>query len=71
MPGSPARPHGVVLQKFAARLSPGNVGTFISPKRLRTASILVIAKTFPLSHIVESFGYLESNQQIGKIVVTV
>jgi NADPH:quinone reductase-like Zn-dependent oxidoreductase len=31
----------------------------------------VIAKTFPLSHIVEAFAYLESNQQIGKIVVTV
>jgi len=31
----------------------------------------VIAKTFPLAQIVESHRYLESNQQIGKIVVTV
>jgi NADPH:quinone reductase-like Zn-dependent oxidoreductase len=31
----------------------------------------VIAKTFPLSEIVEAHRYLESNQQIGKIVVTV
>lgn len=31
----------------------------------------VIAKTFPLSQIVESHRYLESNQQVGKIVVTV
>lgn len=31
----------------------------------------VIAKTFPLSEIVESHRYLESNQQIGKIVVEV
>lgn len=31
----------------------------------------VIAKTFPLSQIVEAHRYLESNQQIGKIVVTV
>jgi NADPH:quinone reductase-like Zn-dependent oxidoreductase len=31
----------------------------------------VIAKTFPLSEIVASHRYLESNQQIGKIVVTV
>jgi NADPH:quinone reductase-like Zn-dependent oxidoreductase len=31
----------------------------------------IIAKTFPLSDIVEAHRYLESNQQIGKVVVTV
>ena len=31
----------------------------------------VIAKTFPFAEIVEAHRYLESNQQIGKIVVTV
>jgi NADPH:quinone reductase-like Zn-dependent oxidoreductase len=31
----------------------------------------IIAKTFPLGQIVEAHRYLESNQQIGKIVVTV
>ncbi|MGE5248071.1 MAG: zinc-dependent alcohol dehydrogenase family protein [Verrucomicrobiota bacterium] len=31
----------------------------------------VIAKTFPLDQIVEAHRYLESNQQVGKIVVTV
>jgi NADPH:quinone reductase-like Zn-dependent oxidoreductase len=31
----------------------------------------VIARTFPLARIVEAHRYLESNQQIGKIVVTV
>ncbi len=31
----------------------------------------VIAKTFPLVEIVEAHRYLESNQQVGKIVVTV
>lgn len=31
----------------------------------------VISKTFPLEQIVEAHRYLESNQQIGKIVVTV
>ncbi|MGQ0633106.1 MAG: zinc-dependent alcohol dehydrogenase family protein [Planctomycetaceae bacterium] len=31
----------------------------------------VIAKTFPLAEIVEAHRYLESNQQVGKIVVTV
>jgi len=31
----------------------------------------VIAKTFPFAQIVEAHRYLESNQQIGKVVVTV
>lgn len=31
----------------------------------------IVAKTFPLDQIVEAHRYLESNQQIGKIVVTV
>jgi NADPH:quinone reductase-like Zn-dependent oxidoreductase len=31
----------------------------------------IIAKTFPLEDIVAAHRYLESNQQIGKIVVTV
>jgi NADPH:quinone reductase-like Zn-dependent oxidoreductase len=30
----------------------------------------VIVKTFPLEQIVDAHRYLESNQQIGKIVVT-
>jgi NADPH:quinone reductase-like Zn-dependent oxidoreductase len=31
----------------------------------------IVAKTFPLDQIVEAHRYLESNQQVGKIVVTV
>ncbi len=31
----------------------------------------VIAKTFPLEQIVEAHRYLESNEQIGKIIVTI
>jgi NADPH:quinone reductase-like Zn-dependent oxidoreductase len=31
----------------------------------------LIAKTFPLDQIVEAHRYLESNQQVGKVVVTV
>jgi NADPH:quinone reductase-like Zn-dependent oxidoreductase len=31
----------------------------------------VIAKTFPLEQIVEAHRFLESNEQFGKIVVTV
>jgi NADPH:quinone reductase-like Zn-dependent oxidoreductase len=30
-----------------------------------------IAKTFPFAHTVEAYKYLESNQQIGKVVITV
>jgi NADPH:quinone reductase-like Zn-dependent oxidoreductase len=31
----------------------------------------IIAKTFPLEQIVEAHRFMESNQQIGKIVVTI
>jgi len=31
----------------------------------------VIAKTFPFDQIVEAHRYLEANEQIGKVVVTV
>ena len=31
----------------------------------------LVARTFPLDQIVEAHRYLESNQQIGKVVVTV
>jgi NADPH:quinone reductase-like Zn-dependent oxidoreductase len=31
----------------------------------------IVAKTFPLHQIVEANRYLESNQQVGKVVVTV
>jgi NADPH:quinone reductase-like Zn-dependent oxidoreductase len=31
----------------------------------------VVAKTFPLNQIVEAHRYLESNEQIGKVVITV
>jgi NADPH:quinone reductase-like Zn-dependent oxidoreductase len=53
------------------------------PKRLERAKVFIngglaegslkpiIAKTFPLEAIVEAHRYLESNQQIGKVVVTV
>ncbi len=53
------------------------------PKRLERAKLFIneglaegslkpiVAKTFPLEQIVEAHRYLESNQQIGKVVVTV
>jgi NADPH:quinone reductase-like Zn-dependent oxidoreductase len=30
-----------------------------------------IAKTFPLDQVIEAYRYLESNQQVGKVVITV
>jgi NADPH:quinone reductase-like Zn-dependent oxidoreductase len=30
-----------------------------------------IAKTFPFAQSVEAYRYLESNQQVGKVVITV
>lgn len=39
----------------------------LSSKKLKP----IIAKTFPLEQIVEAHRYLESNQQFGKIIVTV
>ena len=30
-----------------------------------------IAKTFPLAQSAEAYQYLESNQQVGKVVITV
>jgi NADPH:quinone reductase-like Zn-dependent oxidoreductase len=30
-----------------------------------------IAKTFPFTQTVEAYRYLESNQQVGKVVITV
>ena len=53
------------------------------PKRFARAKIFVeeglregwlapiIAKTFPFDQIVEAHRYLEGNEQIGKVVVTV
>ena len=52
-----------------ARLERGKqfVNEGLAEGRLRP----IIAKTFPLEEIVEAHRFLESNQQIGKVVVTV
>ena len=52
-----------------ARLSRGVA--FVKDGLAEGALKPVIAKTFPLDQIVEAHRYMESNQQIGKIVVTV
>jgi NADPH:quinone reductase len=45
--------------------------TFVIDNLASGALKPVIAKTFPLEQIVEAHRYLESNQQFGKIIVTV
>ena len=55
--GDPAR-----LEKAMAFVHAGLADGSLKP---------IIAKTFPLEEIVEAHRYLESNQQIGKVVVTV
>ncbi|MGO9674018.1 MAG: zinc-dependent alcohol dehydrogenase family protein [Methylocella sp.] len=52
-----------------ARLNAGK--SFVVDGLAKGALKPVIAKTFPLADIVEAHRYLESNAQIGKIVVTV
>jgi NADPH:quinone reductase-like Zn-dependent oxidoreductase len=56
---------------------PPNEEAFARATRFITANLAegklkpIIAKTFPLSQIQEAHRYMESNQQLGKIVVTV
>jgi NADPH:quinone reductase-like Zn-dependent oxidoreductase len=62
---------GYVLFEFTtdpARLQPAK--EFINQGLAKGQLKPVIAKTFPLERIVEAHRFLESNQQIGKIVVT-
>jgi NADPH:quinone reductase-like Zn-dependent oxidoreductase len=63
---------GYVMMEIAsdpARLEKAK--TFINEGLAEGSLKPIIAKSFPLSEIVEAHRYLESNQQIGKVVVTV
>ena len=68
---SPPREHDYSLMEITtdpARLERGK--QFVT-KGLADGSLKpIIAKTFPLEQIVEAHRYLESNQQIGKNIVT-
>lgn len=44
---------------------------FIAEGLIEDKLKLLVAKTFPLAQIVEAQRYMESNQQIGKIVLIV
>jgi NADPH:quinone reductase-like Zn-dependent oxidoreductase len=63
---------GYVLMEItgdAARLEKGKA--FINEGLADGTLKPIVAKTFPLGEIVEAHRYLESNQQVGKVVVTV
>ena len=50
------------FERYRALILQGLAGGHLKP---------VIARTFPLDQIVDAHRYLESNQQVGKVVVTV
>lgn len=62
---------GYVLFEFTSDLSRLEKGKQFVTDGLASGKLKpVIAKTFPFEQIVDAHRYLESNQQIGKIVVT-
>ncbi|HTR39343.1 MAG TPA: zinc-dependent alcohol dehydrogenase family protein [Bryobacteraceae bacterium] len=76
-PARPALSKGLTLRGYSL------IEIRRDPKLLKTAMQYVfdrladgrfhpkIAKTFPLAQSVEAYQYLESNQQVGKVVITV
>lgn len=63
---------GYVMMEIAADPARLKKGVEFTNEGLAEGTLKpIIAKTFPLSEIVEAHRYLESNQQVGKVVVTV
>ena len=68
---------GLTVRGYTISELVANAGTFASAKRYVFDHLTAgdfkprIDRTFPLSQIVEAHRYMQSNQQIGKIVVTV
>ena len=63
---------GYVLFEFTPdRVQLDRAEQFIASGVSSGKLVPVIAKTFPLDQIVEAHRYLESNAQVGKVVVTV
>ena len=62
-------PAGLVALTWRDRLARGVA--FVTQGLAEGAFKPIIAQTFPLDDIVQAHRYLESNEQIGKIVVTV
>ena len=62
--GRPGNQPPASIEEVAAAVA------FLSARLASGALVPVIAKTFPLQEIAEAHRFMESNQQIGKIVVT-
>ena len=63
---------GYVLKEVTADPARSEAGIRFVNEGLADGTLKpIVAKTFPLDDIVEAHRYLESNQQIGKVVVTV
>ncbi|HEX5208942.1 MAG TPA: zinc-binding dehydrogenase [Steroidobacteraceae bacterium] len=63
---------GYSMTEFAFDPSAGRIAKNYVYDRLADGRFVPkIAKTFPFSQAVEAYRYLESNQQVGKVVITV
>ena len=62
---------GYTFNVFRGRPQWEAMKTYIQAKLADGTLVPKIDKTFPLSDVVEAYRYLESNQQVGKIVITV
>jgi NADPH:quinone reductase-like Zn-dependent oxidoreductase len=63
---------GYILLEVVRNLEEINKATkYVSDRLADGRFVPKIAKTFPLGQTVQAYQYLESNQQIGKIVITV
>ena len=63
---------GYILLEVVRNLEEINKATkYVSDRLADRRFVPKIAKTFPLGQTVQAYQYLESNQQIGKIVITV
>ena len=63
---------GYSMTEFAFDPSAGRIAKNYVYDRLADGRFVPkIAKTPPFSQAVEAYGYLESNQQVGKVVITV
>jgi NADPH:quinone reductase-like Zn-dependent oxidoreductase len=69
--------HGLTLRGYTLLEITANPAVLETAKRYvfdRLADgrfVPKIARTFPLAQVVDAYKYLESNQQVGKVVITV
>lgn len=76
-PAMAAMRHGLTLRGYTLLEITANPAVLETAKRYvfdRLADgrfVPKIARTFPLAQVVDAYKYLESNQQVGKVVITV